>query len=232
MSTVCEDRIRDDIVEAADVPVRRTELHAITTRTPPMVSSPPSRSRDLLKRVAVGVIPFLSHRAQYIGRLGVIGVALLIFSLVCFLSANSALHRELAGLQSDLAREQRDQAASRRAGTAVALDTQSLAFINELPARAELPAITARIYGQASAVGIVLDRGSYDFHVTHSGRIVRAQMSFPVVGTYPNIRRFVTGTLTAIPGVAVDGLKVERKSIGAAEISAEIRFTVFLRNGP
>jgi hypothetical protein len=35
-----------------------------------------------------------------------------------------------------------------------------------------------------------------------------------------------------VPGAAVDGLRLERKDIGAAEIDADIRFAVYVRGTP
>jgi len=55
-------------------------------------------------------------------------------------------------------------------------------------------------------------------------------MTFPVHGRYPDIRRFIDGTLATVPGVGVEGLRLERKDIAAPEVDAEIRFALYLRN--
>jgi hypothetical protein len=221
-----------ELAEAADLPVPTVERHPSPVRELPLAHDPRPGGRGLARRLATQVVPYLSHQAQYVGRVGVMGVALLVFSIVCFLSANSPLRHQLAGLRSDLAQSERDRLVRHRAGADLTPTAQLQTFVSKLPARAELPAITEQVVAQASAAGLALERGSYDFTVTHSGRIVRARLSFPVEGTYPNIRQFVTGTLAAIPGAAVDGLRLERKTIGSEAISADIRFAVFLRNDP
>jgi Tfp pilus assembly protein PilO len=230
MTALSGDRVHGDLVEAADIPAPLVERPASPVWKLPVAPALYSRGRRLARRFATVVVPNLSHRVQYVGRVGVIGVALLVFSVVCFLSANSPLRHQLAGQQSDLAKTQQDQLARHRTGADLTPTAQLQTFVSKLPARAELPAITEQVVAQASAAGLALERGSYDFTVTHSGKIVRARLSFPLQGTYPNIRQFVNRTLAAIPGAAVDGLRLERKTIGSSEISAEVSFAVFLRN--
>lgn len=57
-------------------------------------------------------------------------------------------------------------------------------------------------------------------------------MAFPVRGPYPQIRAFLDGTLAAMPAVALDGLVLERKSIGDGNVEAQIRMTVYARSSP
>jgi hypothetical protein len=173
---------------------------------------------------------YLSRRAQYVGRTGIVGVSLIVFAVVTLLTANWAQHLQLTGLSSDLATAQQTATARRLAGPDLSGAEGLQTFVRNLPTRSELPAITEAIVKQAAAAGLVLARGSYDFTVTRSGQIVRYRMTFPVLGAYPNIRGFIDGTLAAVPNAAVDGLKLERKNIGAGEVEADIRFAVFMRN--
>jgi hypothetical protein len=177
------------------------------------------------------VIPYLSRQVQGVGRAGVAGAALLVFAGAFFVGANSPLKTEIADLRTtlDASRQVRANPSAEPVSTAQG-DMQS--FVKHLPPRAELPSLTGKIVAQAAAAGISLERGTYDFTVTHSGNIVRARMSFPVHGRYPDIRHFIDGTLAENPGVAVDGLRFERKDVSAAEIDADIRFAVYLRAAP
>ncbi|MGH8263404.1 MAG: type 4a pilus biogenesis protein PilO [Steroidobacteraceae bacterium] len=213
--------------EVAPVESQNGAAHAVA---PTVVPTPPGTA--LASVISTRVITYLSHQAHYVGRAGIIGVALLIFSLICFLSANSPLHGQLTQLRADLASAQQTQTARSRAGLDLTPRVQLQTLIAKLPARAELPAITERIIAQADSAGLALERGSYGVDVVQSGAIARARIVFPVHGSYPNIRSFVDGTLSAVPGAAVDGLRLERKEIGASEVDAEVRFAVYLRNSP
>ena len=232
MTAIGGDLVHAEPFEESSTPARLAEPQSSRVSEVPATPHPGSRSLSLARRFAAGMVPYLSHQAQYVGRVGIIGVALIVFSIVCFLSANSPLRQQVAALRSELAQSQQDQltrgGSSRNHTPAAQLQN----FVSGLPARAELPAITEQIVAQATAAGLVLEQGSYDFTVTHSGKIVRARLSFPLQGTYPSIRQFVNGTLVAIPGAAVDGLRLERKAIGLAQVSANVRFAVFLRNDP
>ncbi|MGH8315242.1 MAG: hypothetical protein ACRETU_08850, partial [Steroidobacterales bacterium] len=76
--------------EVAPVESQNGAAHAVA---PTVVPTPPGTA--LASVISTRVITYLSHQAHYVGRAGIIGVALLIFSLICFLSANSPLHGQL-----------------------------------------------------------------------------------------------------------------------------------------
>jgi hypothetical protein len=173
----------------------------------------------------------MSRQLQYVGTPGIAGVALLVFAVAFFLGANSVLKNEVVELRSNLDEAQRLH--GRSASRAIPSQSTELeTFVRTLPVRADLPKLTEKIVATAGATGITLERGTYDVASTHSGRLVRARMTFPVHGPYPAIRRFVDSTLTAIPSAAVDGLRLGRKDIGAAEIDADIRFAIYVRASP
>jgi len=152
-------------------------------------------------------------------------------ALAFFVGTNVPLRHQVVTLQQEL--EAAKQARLESAANArPAPDTDARLFLERLPARGQLPQMTETILAQASASGIALERGTYDFSVMPSRRVVRARMTFPVHGKYPDIRRFVDGTLAALPSAAVDGLRLERKDIGATEIDAQVRFAVYLREAP
>lgn len=218
------------VASESNLPAGNGLPHASRMPAPPTARFEAARS--LPSVLAKRVVPYVSHQIQYVGRAGVTGIALIIFSLVCFVSANSILHGKLATLQGELASAQHLRADQLKAGLDLTPGARLKTLAAKLAGRGELPLITERIVAQASASGLALERGTYEVDVVKSGQIVRARLTFPVHGSYPDIRRFVDGTLTAVPGAAVDGLRIERKEIGATEVDADIRFAVYLRNAP
>jgi hypothetical protein len=167
---------------------------------------------------------------QGVGPAGAAGVALLVFAGAFFFGAATPLRGELADMQAALDGAERSSAQSRPAGATPRAQMQD--FVTRLPARRELPALTAQIVTLAQSAGLSLERGTYDSTATRSGQLVRARMSFPVHGRYPDIRRFIDATLATIPGAAVDALRFERKLIGDAEVDADIRFAIYLQGRP
>jgi hypothetical protein len=181
-----------------------------------------------LSRVgAANIVPYVSRQLQRAGRTGTAGIGLLAFALAFFFGANSPLKSQLTQLQSGV-EQARQTRAEARAAPAPGVES----FVSSLPARAELPLLTEKVVAAASAAGIALERGTYSLAPTRTGRLVRVRITFPVHARYPDIRRFVDTTLATIPGAAVDGLRLERKDIAAAEIDAEIRFALYLRDNP
>jgi hypothetical protein len=217
---------REPVPAAAQFPAARESSAVVAPE------APPTDVGALVRRIATQAVPYLSNRLQYLGRTGVAGIAFLVFATVCFISANSPLRQELATQRLDLLEAQQDATARHRTGQDAAPARQLQTFVKRLPARAELPVIMTQIVKQANDAGITLERGSYDFSVARSGKIVRARLSFPVTGSYPNVRKFIDGTLAAVPGAAVDGLKISRGHVGDEAVNADLSFAVFLRNEP
>ncbi|HZF16718.1 MAG TPA: hypothetical protein VE046_12305 [Steroidobacteraceae bacterium] len=216
---------------ATEVGAARAALPAAHHGSPTAPVAQPGGRGRFPEMVSRQIIPYLSHQLHYVGRTGVTGLALLLSALVCFLSANAALRSQVSRLESDLAGARQLHGATASMGDlspAARLKT----LMTKLPLRSELPAVTEAIVAQAAAAGLALERGSYEVNVVRSGQIVRARLTFPVHGTYPAIRKFIDGTLLTVTGAAVDGLRLERKAIAAAEVDADIRFAIYLRNGP
>jgi hypothetical protein len=185
-------------------------------------------SKIVLSRVgAANLVPYVSRQLQYVGRTGTAGIGLFVFALAFFFGASFPLKGQLADLQSNV-----DRAGQSRAEVRGPAQPTVDSFVNELPAQAELPVLTEKIVAAATAAGIALERGTYSVTTTRTGRLVRVQMTFPVHARYPDIRRFVDTTLATLPGAAVDGLRLERKDVTAAEIDADIRFALYLRRSP
>jgi len=218
------------VTEEQQVGVRMAPRALAAGGTRGLVANQPASPRSLPQRLRGAVVPYLSRQVQSVGSAGVAGVALMVFAVAFYFGANSSLHNAVADLQSTLDTAQSVRTGPRSAAPAPPSELQ--AFVKGLPMRSELPALTGLIVAQAAAAGISLERGTYDFTVSHSGSLVRARMSFPVHGRYTDIRRFIDGTLAALPDAAIDGLRFERKDVGAAEIDADIRFALYLRAGP
>jgi len=221
--------VHEGVTPLASAPEGRGDVHVVPAILP--TADRVGRVRVLQAAVRSAVAPYLSRQVQRVGRTGVGGAGLLMAALAFFVGTNVPLRHQVVTLQQEL--EAAKQARLESAANArPAPDTDARLFLERLPARGQLPQMTETILAQASASGIALERGTYDFSVMPSRRVVRARMTFPVHGKYPDIRRFVDGTLAALPSAAVDGLRLERKDIGATEIDAQVRFAVYLREAP
>lgn len=141
-------------------------------------------------------------------------------------------------LQRDLAAA-RAELAAHDSGTLTAVDdragrtgTGTAGFVARLPTQQQLPAILGQIVGQATAAQLELEKGTYSLVSSKSQRVVRYQLVYPVRGTYPAIRKFVDGSLAAVPSLALGGLRMERSTVGVSQLDAEVKFVIFARTAP
>jgi hypothetical protein len=85
-----------------------------------------------------------------------------------------------------------------------------------------------KVYAAAAASNLVLERGEYRGTPVNEGRLLRYQVTLPVKGSYPQIRRFVDQVLTDVPVAAMDDISFKRETIGTTQIEARIRLSLFV----
>ena len=188
----------------------------------------PALPRPLLnvriRTAAVRSIPMLIYQVNRLGRAGTAGAGLMLIAAIFTLTAVLPQYREIAALREEIHGAQ-------LAGTTDPSPHVRLGrFLDRLPKRSELPGIAGQIFKLAATAGVTLDQGRYELTPMHSGKLARYRMSFPIKGPYPNIRQFIDATLSTIPSAAVDGMRIERKTTGDANVDADLRFSIFVRN--
>ena len=206
-------------------------------RAVPRVVTPPSQAVTLVERGrqlvaelrerSVALLPYMDYTVQRLGRTGIVGLTLVIFSVVFALSTISPLRTE----QQDLAAMLQLDGASPGAAAARTPVAQLDGFLRSLPRQSDLPRVTAVLFEQAQAAGIELESGTYELVPAGSTRLARYRINYPVTGSYPAVRKFVDGTLLAMPAVALESFRIERTSIADQTITADLRFVVEVRSG-
>ncbi|MGH8253876.1 MAG: hypothetical protein ACRES2_07525 [Steroidobacteraceae bacterium] len=165
------------------------------------------------------------YQLRRIGATTVAGVVAVVLAATLFIANNLPQGNAIAALKSQLLH----LTPLLKGGTAVPLSASVLAA---LPSRAEAPEIVANILAEARASGVDLPRGEYEFVPARDGVAARYRMTFPVHATYPQLREFMDRTLVAMPAVAVEGMRIERKTVGDDGVEAELRFSAFVRSDP
>jgi hypothetical protein len=169
------------------------------------------------------------HRVPQVGRAGGAGLLLTTASIVFWFSTIQPLERNVTSLEGELARV--EAASVPTAGGRRSPSEEVAAVLRRLPTRDELPAIMAIVVAQASEAGLDLESGRYELASARSGELARYRLTFPVRGSYPQLREFIDGTLAAVPSLALEGLRLERASITDKAISADLRFAAVVRIG-
>ena len=162
------------------------------------------------------------YQARRLGAATLAGIAAVVLAVTLFIANNLPQGSAVAALKSQLA-----HLAPAAKGALAPLSGSALAA---LPPRGEAPEIVAKILEEARAVGVELPRGQYEFVPARDGVAARYRMTFPVHATYPQLREFMDRTLVALPAVAVEGMRIERKAVGEEAVDAELRFSAYVRS--
>lgn len=110
----------------------------------------------------------------------------------------------------------------------VEADDQLRRFYRNFAATDALPGHLARLHDLARAHGLTLRQGEYRLVRDRDAKLGRYQVTFPVQGSYPAVRRFVGAVLDTIPVAALDQVSFERKRIDDNLVDAQVRLTLFL----
>lgn len=210
--------------------VPRAAIRPEAAARPPAAPSgadPSALASRLAARLGKEWLPRAAWTIGRTGRPGLLGIALLVAAAVFLVTTHLPVASEVEALRAELA------AARGRAPTATADEVADpAAAISALPARADMPRILRELFDRAAQARLAVDTGKYEVNAAKGSRVVRYRIAFPVKGSYPQIRGFIDATLAAMPAVALDELVLERKSIGAASVEAQIRMTVYTRSDP
>ena len=204
--------------------VARTEAPAAAVpASPPRAprANPLAQIQTYANRALVESI----YRLRRVGTSGLAGLALVVAAVAVFFANNLPQSSAVAALKAQVLQLTplgKVAATSNPAGTVLAA----------LPRRDDAPTVVGKIFAQASSAGVELTRGQYEYLPARDGVAARYRMTFPVHTTYPKLRDFMDRTLAAMPAVAVDGLRIERKKVGDEEVDAELKLSAYVRSDP
>lgn len=82
----------------------------------------------------------------------------------------------------------------------------------------------------AESRGIRLNEGEYKATSDKAGRIVRFQMTLPVKGEYPQIRKFLSALPSELPVVALQSVQFERQKVADPAVEAKLKLVLYLEH--
>lgn len=147
------------------------------------------------------------------------------------LGVAAALHiAVLQPLQARLDRLQAEAARARPVAAGPANDAggQLQTFYRQFGAGETLPDHLAHLYQVARSTGITLRQAEYRLVRERDSRLLRYQIVLPIQGAYPDVRRFVSATLDAIPNAALDQVSFERRRIDENVVNAQVHLTLYI----
>lgn len=173
----------------------------------------------------------LREQLSRIGWPGIVAIGLAFFCLSFYFSAVVPLQQQRA----ELARQPVTLAAPRIHTTIENIDNRLHTpeqllqqFYQRFPSIDTVPQLLDTLYRAAAAHGLSLDKGEYLPHTEKNRGLVRYQITLPVKGSYPQLRRFVRAVLQTIPNATLESLRLEKQHVGDNTVTAELRLVIYL----
>jgi hypothetical protein len=168
----------------------------------------------------------LNRALAGIGRTGIVGLGLLIFSAGFYASWIAPRHEQIRALEVKSARLQQPSGPA----PVGQRDRGPLSdFYGFFPSPESIPKSLDLLFGLAQRNGLEITKSDYRLVASADPNITTYQVRFPLKGTYVQVRKFVAAALQELPFASLDELRLEKKRVEDANVDSQIRFTFFLR---
>ncbi len=195
------------------------------------------RQSASLRSGAASPLP-LWHRVRWTSRRwlrrmgwpGVLAIGILAMCPAFYFSAirTEQVRLETARHSAVTLREQLALAGKSRDGTALSPEDQLAEFYRKFPCEECSPQWLEKLVAVAANRGLILNDGEYKATRDKVGKLVRYQMTFPVEGEYPQIRKFLTDLPGVLPVVALENVQFERQKVTDPNVEAKIKLVLYL----
>jgi hypothetical protein len=171
---------------------------------------------------------FVNQGATMLGVPGVVGLGLLAFVAAFYFFTVFPEQRRLENVRQEVAKA-RSERVARTAATAPKSPVDRLsAFYGAFPPPKALPDLLEKVFAAANKETLKLEQGEYRVVRDNAGGLTQFQLTFPVHGSYPQIRRFVDGALFEVPTLSLDSIQFERQKVGDQAVDAKVKLIVYL----
>ena len=180
----------------------------------------------MISKLAQGI----AYWAGLVGRPGLVGLALLAVAVALAVSVVAPQRERIGQLETEIERIRRAPPQP----VAEPVETQEVKvenFYRNLPESATTPDWMQKIFDAAARNGVVLDQGEYVVLANPNAKIEQYRLTFPVKGTYPQLRKFVAGSLESVPALALESATFKREKIVDGAVEARIAFLLDLERG-
>lgn len=167
--------------------------------------------------------------AASLGWPGILGLGLLVFVFGFYFSTLRSEQSRLDDLHQQIAKAREQRAAPVDAAGAPTTPSDRLAaFYGFFPRPTDLPDLLEKVFAAAKGQGLQLEHGEYRVLRDNAGGLTQFQLTLPVRGTYPQIRKFVDGAMAEVSTLSLDSIQFERQKVGDALVDARVKLAVYL----
>lgn len=172
----------------------------------------------------------LRHWLELAGWPGMLAAGALAMTSALYFSAIRPAQAQLAAAQQNVASLKRQmEISSKTPGDKALTPAEQLAqFYRIFPHEGNSPEWLEKLVSVAESRGIQLNKGEYKATNDKAGKLVRYQITLPLKGGYPQIRRFLAALPAELPVVALENVQFERQKVADPSVEARIRLVLFL----
>lgn len=166
-----------------------------------------------------------------LGRVGVLGLALLAGAAMFYFSTVRPAQNGLATLQDRLERVAHRDAPGRALRPSSAISRMN-EFMDFFPPLESAPRWLNRVYAIARREKLELPQGAYKLSEDPALLLSHYHVSFPVRGDYLQIRRFIAQVLDEVPFASLESVTFQRQRVSDSAVEANVSLTLHLRAAP
>ena len=163
---------------------------------------------------------------ERLGPVGGVGVALLFGCAVFYVTAVAPAQDDLTSLQEQRVAEDLARRSGRPVVDTASQLSQCMTFF---PTSDTTSQWLGLVYEAASKEGLELAQGTYKVRGDAAAGLNAYQVTLPVRGGYPQIRRFVAGVLSKVPAASLESIAFQRERSADGAVDAKVVFTLHLR---
>ena len=169
----------------------------------------------------------LKRQVQALGLPGIAGALALLLAVALLLLAH-AWDAQAAGLQAE-ADALRSSLRAQRASAVAVPPVTPQQWQAQLPPATERQQRLADLLEMGLRAGLASSRTEHRLSVDAAAGLERLRVSMPISGGYAQLRRFIGAALEHDPALSLDSLKLRRNTPLAAEVEAELVWSLHSR---
>jgi len=156
-------------------------------------------------------------------------IVLLAASAVAYVERGLPARMQLAELVDDAERIRRAVGLANAPDKVLSPDEQLAAFYAFFPASDAVSDVLERVFAAAAKENLALPQGEYRLVKERTEKLIRYDVTLPLKGPYPGLRRFMAQALKENPSLSLDAVSFNRQTVSDIGVDAQVRFTLYVR---
>lgn len=111
----------------------------------------------------------------------------------------------------------------------LAVQSEADQYFNNLPNAEKADLELKTIVSMAEKLKLTLDSGKYETLTRATAEIRSLEVSLPLKGNYPQIKRFLALTINALPNAVLSQVTMHRSSVDSTQIEADVVFMFYFK---